>query len=659
MIKSPASLLDEVVVGNDAAWIAEFCTVSAEGVIGGSVLTRGRDDYYASVEATLPHELAGGRYRLVIENMTDDDYAKIADKQAPVVRLYLFWRDNNQSLAGYAANVAGVGDMLSGVSNTPDESTLVAVLGITTIARKKGALTYDVEIEAREWVYDHLSRQQLGEADVDPAETNKRFVPYIKSLVERRHLTVEDHEFAGAAHIVGGQPQGKPVLETLNSIAQRIRLESRKFGRGIFLIRDGKLVVGDRPFPLVSDNTKKLTIQGGLIEINKLADFENDSEESPRRQYQVLLKGRPDIKPGGVVRLVPPEHEDKRTLTGKLGLLGEIASSVASSVTGGLVDSISAFDDANAVALYVMSVTHQLSKTAGFSTTLTGVEFDPATPWDTMTPAAEESGATDQPGAGTTGEDRLASAISSQARTALQQKRHADIGQVRAHTASGDDPHRHTTSVWRGTTLDGGPHESVRNAFEQGRVSRFNEIPIVSPFAWGKCGLVLPRYPGTRVVLVHRNGELSDALDIGAVWEWDSGNTGPDAEPGDYWLALPAEVPAGQRERIEDGDSPLTYNGKVSQDLIDADGNRVIEVGELTVRVGDMQNAGTRPARPGDAHSVTIEHVSGESMIVMRQDGTIVIKGQNIEIDAGSGDITMKANNVNVQVGTAMDVTSG
>lgn len=663
MVLPPSLLLDEVVVGNDAAWIVEFFAVddaTGEPESSGQS-TFGRDDYYASVEAAMPSDLTGGRYRIVIEGMTDKHYAEIADKQKPYIRLYLFWRDNNRSVAGYVANVAGVQDVLKGVSNKPDPDTLVAVLGMTKISRRKGALTYDVEIEAREWVFDRLNRLRLEEDDVEPEETNKRFVPYMGDLLDRKGIPNEATEFEGATHIVGGQTVDTPVVETLNKIAQRVVQESRKGGRGVFLIRDGRLLIGNREFPPGDDEIRSLTTQGGLIEVNKLADFENNSGESPRRQYQVLLKGRPDIKPGSVVKVVPPENEDARTLAGKFGILGEIASEIVSGIKAkSPVDSISAFDDSEAVTLYVASVTHQLGKTTGFATTLVGIQFDPEEPWDTMLDRSDSGQSGQSGGSAASGEERLANAIEGRARTALNQKRHADVGQVRAHVTSGDDPHRHTVAVWRGTGLDGGPHQSVRLPIQKDGASRFEQTPIVTPYAWGKTGLIVPRYPGMRVVLVHRNGELSDPLDVGAVWEWEGGNPGPDAQPGDYWLILPAAVPSDKRESIADNDSPMVYTDVVTQDLIDADGHRIIEVGELVIRIGGLKNAGTRPERPSaedEQCGVLIEHVDGESRILMKQDGTIVIKGKKIEIDAGDGDITMKAKNVKVQVGNAMDVT--
>lgn len=182
-------------------------------------------------------------------------------------------------------------------------------------------------------------------------------------------------------------------------------------------------------------------------------------------------------------------------------------------------------------------------------------------------------------------------------------------------------------------------------------------MPYASPFAWGKCGLVLPRYPGTRVVVTHRDQRADDAIDIGALWE---SAHGPDSKAGDWWLILPVGVDDAARESIDDKAVPTEHGGKVTQDLIDADGNRVIEVGELTIRVGRdaLAAAGTRPARPSETDGVRIEHTGGGSSIVMHADGRIEIRTQDkdITIDAGAGAINLKATSVDVAVTSAMNV---
>jgi hypothetical protein len=159
-----------------------------------------------------------------------------------------------------------------------------------------------------------------------------------------------------------------------------------------------------------------------------------------------------------------------------------------------------------------------------------------------------------------------------------------------------------------------------------------------------------------RIAMSYRNGQQDDALDIGALWQ--SGH-GPVSQPGDWWLSLPADLPTSKRASIGDNDTPQDYTGKVSQDLIDADGNRCIEVGELTVRVGkeQLRAAGTRPPDPSERGNVTIEHAKGGAKLVIKQDGSIEIVGKSITLDAGTGNINLKANKVAVSVADAMEVS--
>jgi hypothetical protein len=216
--------------------------------------------------------------------------------------------------------------------------------------------------------------------------------------------------------------------------------------------------------------------------------------------------------------------------------------------------------------------------------------------------------------------------------------------------------------VWRGLAdPDGHPNRLARRPVRRDRPDVRQRVPQASPFAWGSTGLVVPRYPGTRVLLGHGTGEADDPVDLGSVWETGQG---PDARPGDWWLILPAGVPASSRESLPDSAAPQPYTGPVTQDLIDADGNRVIEVGELTVRVtrNKLGAAGKRTQRAGEAatkltDSVSIEHADAGSSIVMTPDGTVRITAKKIELDAGAGEISLNARSVRVTVGDTMDVS--
>jgi hypothetical protein len=283
-----------------------------------------------------------------------------------------------------------------------------------------------------------------------------------------------------------------------------------------------------------------------------------------------------------------------------------------------------------------------------------GVELvNPDDPWKT----AAETGAYGRPNpyspAADAGAD-AASAISEHLDEWTSNSTHVDVGQVRVFRSQTDLPlsPSQTETVWEGLReVDQNPNGTRRLPIDQNNAVRM-DIPYASPFAWGKCGLVLPRYPGMRVALGHRRGLAHDAIDMGAIW--DSG-TGPDSQPGDWWLSLPVGVEESARERAAESDNPVPWSGPVSHDLIDADGNRIIELGSLVVRVGreTLGSAGTRP-EPAEG-TITVEHTAGEASIVMKQDGSIVIKGKSITFDATSS-ITMKANKIDVQVATTMDV---
>ena len=234
--------------------------------------------------------------------------------------------------------------------------------------------------------------------------------------------------------------------------------------------------------------------------------------------------------------------------------------------------------------------------------------------------------------------------------------RQPEVAEVRSVNPTGADstePPSQTETVWRGLVpSDGRTNEVRRLAIQRVNPEEVNGVAYASPFAWGKCGLVLPRYPGSRVVLVHRGGNASDPVDVGAVWE--SGH-GPQSHAGDWWLILP--VGAAQPSSLAASQTPPTeHQGKATNDLIDADGNRIIEVGELTLRVtrNSLKNAGERPSRPASPapqDAITIEHADGGASITITSDGKISIHAKgDLELTSDQGDIKLKANNIDANV---------
>jgi hypothetical protein len=305
------------------------------------------------------------------------------------------------------------------------------------------------------------------------------------------------------------------------------------------------------------------------------------------------------------------------------------------------------------VHVYVSGVSHHLSRTQGFVTNLSGVAVQPGHEWDepTRTPWRWQS----TPDPASTPDGAVADAIGQMVGPPSQP---LAIGEVRAATLqSTREPPAQTVDVWLGLGPgDGLPFRSRRLPIDRDSRSRISGLPYVTPFAWGKCGLVLPRYPGTRVLIGHRGGNADDPMELGAMWE--SGH-GPASLAGDWWLSLPAAVDAAARTSVSDDTTPTEPSGKASNDLTDADGARVIEVGRLTIRVlpTKLPEPGTRPVAPADdTHHVTIEHESG-SRIVISDNGDVMIESKGaLTLNAATA-LNINADEVKVKVTKTMDVS--
>jgi hypothetical protein len=176
--------------------------------------------------------------------------------------------------------------------------------------------------------------------------------------------------------------------------------------------------------------------------------------------------------------------------------------------------------------------------------------------------------------------------------------------------------------------------------------------PLASLFAWHKCGLIVPIYPGMRALLAHNQNLTNDAIVTGFLWPDQPEYTRPKNEPGDYWLCLPTKL---------DGNNQPT--GKGVNDLTDKSGIRVIQAKGLHIYVGekDLPDVGTRPSTP-DPKTLVIEHESG-TKITIANDGAIKIETQEKDISltngqgtltlAGSGDISLQNSGVTLKLGSA------
>ena len=676
---------DDILIGNSAGWRLSFHQESVEGtalkVDPDPALDIGTDAYEAKIQATLPKGLEGGTYSFTIRGLSDKHYQQIApdNENAPkALKLYLYWRDVNDGVLGYLQNLAGLTETLGAPTASDLKDWLVAVLRIVSVTRKAGKTTYDTTITAREWVFDVLEERRLR-ADI---HSNDPKLALDTALATDGGLVKDDqykiYDITPNPDCAPPPPaktdkskeryrsdKGKTVVECLRIFSKQLEEETGRHGRGMYLIRDGLLYVGPRLIPLDKEKSelKKLYLRNGLITMDRLEDVVTDTnfdfvdkpDETPptAKQFRLTLKGRPDLKPGDLVAFEPQPSDVSTTIPSTpLGAFGDFFGSIAPELGGGVGD--------KAVTAYVNSVKHSLSRTSGFATELTCVEIlGGATGlklWHCHT-ALDSGSERDSRERSADPADEAAKAIKRAARREVERNSFPQIAEVRA-VVSGETDDAQTLTLWQGLEPGRGRGNKARRVpIDRERPTAAGGVSYLTPFAWGKCGLVLPNYPFERVMVSYRGGNSNEPVVVGALWE--EGNV-PDAKPGDWWLILPAAVAEKERSTVAEDAKPASYAGTVTNDLIDADGNRVIEAGSIFVRIGKLRNAGARPELPGDADSVSIEHADAGSKIVMKSDGTVVIHAAgDLEIKSENGDVKIDAKNVMISVsqGGSVDIS--
>jgi hypothetical protein len=710
----PAELFaPEVKLGRDAGWLLSFHRERGLNADPDFPFELSRDEYYAEISATLPSGLEGGTYTFVIEGLTDDDYARISQNftDAPsIVKLHLYWRDLEAPDGGIGTRLLGA-DFINGfqkvAKSAKHEKDLIATLRIVSVARKVGTRRYETTIVARELVFDRLESRrpcgaviELKDPEAAIKELMRRVVPAPKppdpsEFPSKANLppipAVElPHQFHALSPRKGAEVKApeseepakedkeaetvdarQSIAASVIAVAKRLEEKAGHFGRGMLLIRDGTLHVGQRPIPLTGVNQRKeLTLGQGLIEVEALPRAITDpswdpcaheGQEAPTRaQYRLTLRGRPDIKPGDVVVFEAPPGEGMSTkspLGGALGSIGDLGAGTIAMFTG-------KSPMTNPIHLYVAGVDHKLGRAVGFTTKVTGVEIKGDTAddiWDAHTPADKKDDKKQAQGKAAKGtvEEEAADAVLRLCKREIANLGAQDIAEVRSFQAASDGAKGAQTShLQRGLTPSIGPNAAHRADIERVTKAEVQGVPYLTPFAWGKCGLVLPRYPGMRVALNYTGFDKGDPIDVGAFWQKAHGPE--EAKAGDWWLSLPAEAPAGNAPEAGTPGAPVDYTGKTTHDLIDTHGNRVIEVGALVVRVGSstLKSAGKRPADPPQADSVSIECAGGQGQpswkLQIEKDGTILLFGKKVTIKADD-ELTLDAPKVTVNC-NSMDV---
>jgi hypothetical protein len=637
----------------------------------------GSDTYNGSVSATLPIGLNGGSYEVVIEGMSSEDYAWLRRPTGASLSadLHLWWKDAPSGVLGGLARFTGLDNPLGALTLEPPGHSLVATIRVDRVSRRPGPRRIEVVASGRELVLAQLTERRVAGSCITT------FEKAVHEVAER--VPVRGYGLDSARPVPGGPdfvavPSGT-ADQALAAVIGQLQTALGLYSQPVAMIRDGVLHLGawtppparqDDPGPAITsrlDVERSLDDDSGLLSIERGADTPRDTRlpdgvfgpRPPRRTFSVVSLGRPDLKPGDTVSLVLPPEDFTVVEPPSIG--ATLLTSVPS-LAFGVID-----ENPPPTLCRVLEVSHKLSREQGFITTFRSVVLDPVdNGWDRPGPgpvrpaAAPRTVGVSFPDSAHGVASTVGAVFDDKVARALAGTR-SRPGVIHDHAGAAAGA-RNSSEVWAADVASDGRAGTAQRAPVTAAVhAELREVPYATPFAWGSFGLVLPRYPGTRVVLANVGTDAGDFVDVGALWPRDGG---PQAQPGDYWLALPVGI--AEREHLSDPEHQLPDDGPATHDLVDGDGTRVIETSRFVLRITDRLTAvPNRPVAGDDLGpgSVLIESRSTQggtsARIVLKDDGSITVTGTSITFDTqGQGDIELKASNVNVTLaGGTMDVS--
>ncbi|RSS41926.1 hypothetical protein [Streptomyces sp. WAC08241] len=198
------------------------------------------------------------------------------------------------------------------------------------------------------------------------------------------------------------------------------------------------------------------------------------------------------------------------------------------------------------------------------------------------------------------------------------------------------EPDRRTATVLSGQRPDEAMASPSVDVPVTGGDPTRRDKPVASPFAWHKVGLSVPVYAGMRALLNQVRDNPDDTVVAGFLWPNAPKTDRPKSKEGDWWLCLPTELTGGAGTALP--------TGKGVNDLIAADGRRVVEAIGLKVAIGEdaCTAVGERPEE-GSAEVFLLTHKSGTT-VTIDADGSVTV-------DGGSHDVVLKSGGVTVTIG--------
>ncbi|MCX5052100.1 MULTISPECIES: hypothetical protein [unclassified Streptomyces] len=622
------------VVGFQAGWALVFRKDNGKGFPDESApaLRLSHADYPAELAIEADNNLRGATFDITVDGMRDRDYHAIAHGEYMHVEIRLGWWD--RGLGFVQAALAAVGAVLPGAPGGEKDGLETVLHGrVLRVERAHGEFTYRARFSGIDSAF-HRMRCRKPQHPINPKQ--RTVIGYATELCvtdtavgipvdsEGQDIPVERKLEAGAAD---------SVVKILGQVAQLTHGGPERFKVPMFL-RLGRLHVGRAKGKVKDGHRWELTPQTGLVESRPLIEPDPDAKvlgspfATPKvRRFILTLLGRPDIAVGDVVRADLPNPSP-----------AGLTDTLATSAIGPLGDVFTGPDDRNPLDYTVVGFVHKLGPATGFVTRLT-VQCGPA---DDRPALGTRSGSSDEA-------SRLAAALAEERRQAAAERRTHEVGMVRRQDVAatfrdGHDVPAQSLAVDEGLADTPSPNVPARAA-PSTTPTQLVDKPYLTPYAYGGTGLVVPHYPGMRVMSLHYREELQNAVVAGALWE---DGAAPRSHLGDWWLSLPTNL-AGTDDSGESAPDPASAprpTGPASHDLINGLGNRVIQVGGLRITVGRglMKPVGQRPDDAADGELI-IEHAVANARISMDGHGNIEIS-TDANLTLAAEKITFRTNSV-------------
>lgn len=234
----------------------------------------------------------------------------------------------------------------------------------------------------------------------------------------------------------------------------------------------------------------------------------------------------------------------------------------------------------------------------------------------------------------------VARTLRSQMNDAANSNPAIEVGAIKTYA-----PAQHQADLYFGQRPQGDETQpSINSPIDQDDGHVYANKPIASPFAWRKCGLMVPIYPGMKSVIAHNRGVSSDGFVSGFIWSNDPNYAPPSVTTGDWWLTLPIDFDSSQ---------PPQDSAKVVNDLTANDGRRFIDAKGLKISVGSnaLGTLGSRPTL-GNADECTIVHSSGAAITLKGSSITMTDGGSpGASITIANGTIKLTDGTVTLQIG--------